>query len=119
MATMIREAELIARVGVSWQEIRACIDAGWLLPAVEHDGERLYLDVDVARARLIHELRDDLALGEEAVPVVLSLIDQLHAVRYRLNAVLEVLLAEPDEARAHLLESLLKRLAETMPTREL
>jgi chaperone modulatory protein CbpM len=36
--------------------------------------------------RLIRELRDELAVNEEALPVVLSLLDQLYALRRRVRA---------------------------------
>ena len=120
MAPMIRESDLIAQVtGLTRHEILLSVESGWLVPADERDGERLYLDVDVARARLIHELRDDLALGEDALPVVLSLIDQLHAARFRLNVLLDALLAQPEDHRTPVLEALLQRLSETTPKREL
>ena len=120
MAHMIRETDLIAQVtGLTRHEIRLCVESGWLVPAEERDGERLYLDVDVARARLIHELRDDLALGEDAVPVVLSLIDQLHTARFRLHLLLDAVRAQPEDHRTPLLETLLKRLSEAAPKREL
>ena len=58
--------------------------------------------MDVARLRLIVELRT-LAVDEEAMPVVLSLLDQLHATRRSLRllrqAVEEV---APDAVRARL-----------------
>ncbi len=43
-------------------------------------------DVDVARIQLVRQLRDDLGLDAEAIPVVLSLVDQLYGVRRELRA---------------------------------
>jgi chaperone modulatory protein CbpM len=40
---------------------------------------------DVERVRLILELRDVMQVNEEALPVVLSLLDQLYALRRRLR----------------------------------
>jgi chaperone modulatory protein CbpM len=63
----------------------------------------VFQDIDIARVRLIVVLRDELELGEAALPVVLSLLDQLHDLRRRLHelgAALERI--APDELRARL-----------------
>ncbi len=48
-------------------------------------GGYVFREVDVARVRLIRELRDDLLVNEEALPIVLSLLDQLYEVRRRMR----------------------------------
>jgi chaperone modulatory protein CbpM len=48
-------------------------------------GDYVFREIDIARIRLIQELRDDLQVNEEALPVVLSLLDQLYDVRRRLR----------------------------------
>jgi chaperone modulatory protein CbpM len=55
-------------------------------------GQLAFTELDVERVRLILELRDDMAVNEEALPVVLSLLDQLYELRRRLRA----LGVEPD-----------------------
>lgn len=56
-------------------------------------GELRFHDIDAERVRLILELRDVLELDEAALPVVLSLLDQVYALRRRLRD----LGAAPDE----------------------
>ena len=66
-----------------------------------------FRDIDVARVRLILELRRDLALADEAVPVVLHLLDQLYATRrrlIRLRAAVEQTV--PPDLRVALLDAL-------------
>ena len=46
----------------------------------------LFEEIDVERVRLILDLRDAMAVNEEALPVVLSLLDQLYELRRRLRA---------------------------------
>ena len=46
----------------------------------------IFTEIDVARIALILELRDELALDDAALPVVLSLLDQLYALRRELAA---------------------------------
>ncbi len=45
----------------------------------------VFHDIDIARARLIIVLHDELELSEAALPVVLLLLDQLHAMRRRMH----------------------------------
>ena len=48
-------------------------------------GTLTFRAIDVERVRLILELRDVLEVNEAALPVVLSLLDQLYALRRRLR----------------------------------
>ena len=67
-------------------------------------GSTSFREIDVARVRLIHELRHDLGVDDEALPVVLSLVDQLYATRrqmHRLRRAVEQ--AAPDEVRQAIL----------------
>ena len=66
----------------------------------------VFHEVDVARVRLIQELRYDLAIDEEALPVVLHLLDQVYALRRRLRQMHDVIATQPDEVRAALLARL-------------
>lgn len=86
-------------------EITSWVERGWVQP--EQDGSRLlFQEIDVARVRLIRDLRRDLALGEEAVPVVLSLMDQLYELRGQLRDVLQGLEAQPADVRASVLRAM-------------
>jgi chaperone modulatory protein CbpM len=55
----------------------------WIVPA---DWEHEILDEeDVARARLIWELQNDLGVNDAAVPVILHLVDQLNCLYGKLR----------------------------------
>lgn len=84
--------------GVRETELRAWIEEGWVRPERSR-GVLVFREIDVARVRLIHDLRRDLAIGDEALPVVLNLLDQLYAMRRRLRAVSEALAAQPPAVR--------------------
>lgn len=57
----------------------------WLIEGmVRAEPGPAFTEMDVARVGLILELRDELDLGEAALPVVLSLLDQLYALRREL-----------------------------------
>lgn len=97
---MPSEQELFELVeGLTAVELETCVSAGWIVPATTESGARQFQDIDVARLRLIRELRVDLALGDEAVPVILNLLDQIHALRYRLKCLSEALADQPSDVR--------------------
>jgi len=67
---------------------RARLDHGLLVEFIEHrwiepsQGAGGSLDdEDLARARLIMELRRDFGVNDEAIPIILHLVDELHALR--------------------------------------
>jgi chaperone modulatory protein CbpM len=71
-------------VGVSRPDLDRWIDNDWIRP--DRDlGTYVFQEIDVARVRLIQELHDDLGVNEDALPVVLSLLDQLYDLRRRLR----------------------------------
>jgi chaperone modulatory protein CbpM len=92
--------ETVVRVvgGVRATELRAWIAEGWVRPETER-GMLIFREIDVARVRLIHDLRRDLAIGDDAVPVVLNLLDQLYAMRRRVRAVNQAIAAQPPAVR--------------------
>ena len=80
-------------------EVLAWVEAEWVRPEQDDKGPR-FRPVDVARLRLIAELREDLEIGPEAMPVVLSLVDEMYTLRRRLAAVARALAEAPDELRS-------------------
>ncbi|MCL2429472.1 MAG: chaperone modulator CbpM [Alphaproteobacteria bacterium] len=86
-------------------EIASWVERGWVQP--EHDGDQLvFQEIDVARVRLIRDLRHELALGEDAVPVVLSLMDQVYELRNQLRTVLHAIENQSTDVRQSLLRAL-------------
>jgi chaperone modulatory protein CbpM len=76
----MRTHEFLMQCRLDARVLEAWIDAGWLRPHGSRSS-REFSDIDVARARLIGDLRGDLGVNDEAVPVVLDLIDQIHGLR--------------------------------------
>ncbi len=54
---------------------------------IEADGDYRFDDADVARIELICDLRQSMAIDDEAMPLVLSLLDQLYSARRLLAGV--------------------------------
>jgi chaperone modulatory protein CbpM len=55
--------------------------------------------VDVARARLLAELGDDLGFDDEAVETVVALVDQVHTLRRQLDLLARAIADQPPAAR--------------------
>jgi chaperone modulatory protein CbpM len=99
---MICERDLITVIGALNQDsLRRWIELGWVVPAGA--GQDLRFDtIDVARVRLISELHFDLDIDEDTMTMVLSLMDQLYAVRRSFSAVMSAVAAQPADVRASL-----------------
>jgi chaperone modulatory protein CbpM len=85
-------------------ELTAWVERGWVLPESAESGW-VFHEIDVARVRLIHDLRRDMDVAEETMPLVLSLLDQMYELRGRLRAVLQAVEAQPVEVRQAILQS--------------
>ena len=51
------------------------------MAAPHRNGDKSLSEIDIARARLIHDLKKNIGVNDEAVPLILDLIDQLHGLR--------------------------------------
>lgn len=97
---MFSEAEVVTVLEtVTVQELRGWVLAGWIAPAVG-DGGPVFDDLDVARIRLVYELRSELDVAEDAVPLVLSLLDQVHGLRREMRSLAQAVDAQPENVRA-------------------
>lgn len=106
---MISFDAVIRLVGnVEAGELRHWIEERWVRPEAEQGGY-LFHEVDVARVRLIRELRYELAIDEEALPVVLHLLDQVYALRRRLRQLSDAVEAQPADLREAILTRLGKK----------
>ena len=65
------------------EDLQRWIAEGYVRPEASA-GELLFQEIDVERVRLILELRDQLEVNEAAMPVVLSLLDQIYALRRKM-----------------------------------
>jgi chaperone modulatory protein CbpM len=98
-----------AAPGLERADIERWIAMAWLRVEGPPGGYSLR-EIDVARARLIRDLRDGLGVDEETLPIVLSLLDQLYETRRRMaELVAAVAEAVPDDGRREILRVLRDR----------
>lgn len=96
----LSETEVVARIEeITTRRLRLWVRNGWIAPALGEAGP-VFDQTDVARIQLVCELKRDLSLQDDAVPVVLSLIDQVHGLRCELRALAEAVERLPDDAKA-------------------
>ena len=80
-------------------ELSQWIDQRWVQPERHDDDRWIFFEIDVARVHLIYDLRRRLDTPEETMPLVLSLLDQVYALRRRLAGISSALEALPPELR--------------------
>jgi chaperone modulatory protein CbpM len=96
---MIAIDELLRRMrGLDRQELVRWVENRWVL-AERQGGDWLFREVDVARIELIREIRHDCAIDDEALPLVLELLDQVYGLRRQLRRLCDALAAQPEEVQ--------------------
>ncbi len=65
---------------LSQVEVTNWVERGWVIPDTAETGF-VFHEIDIARVRLIHDLRRDMEIGEDAISLVLSLLDQVYELR--------------------------------------
>lgn len=107
---MISSQELLDRIAALEAEVLdRWIKLGWIVPTRSLNGPT-FDDAEAARVQLVCELVYDLEIDEDSLPVILSLLDQLHDAR-RLLRTLSVAINElPQDTR----NQIRQRLASTL-----
>jgi len=86
---MFSATEFRRRSGIDAMTLIAWVEAGWLRP---RPGEGCGLgEIDVARVHLIRMLGDDMGVNAEGIDIVLDLVDQIHGLRWALDALASAL----------------------------
>jgi chaperone modulatory protein CbpM len=91
--------------GLSQVELVHWVERGWVIPDTAESGF-VFHDIDIARVHLIHDLRRGMDVGEDAIPLVLSLLDQVYELRSKMKSVLRVLESQPQDVQTALLNAL-------------
>jgi len=100
---MINETEVISLVqNLTVRRLRIWVKRGWVLPEQKSHGPT-FSEIDIARLHLIRQLKIDLAVNDEAIPIVLSLIDQVHGLRYELKSLARAVEAQQESVQREIL----------------
>lgn len=83
-------------------ELSMWIEQRWVLPT-RRDGDYRFSAADIARVRLVHDIRYALDIDIETVPVLLSLLDRYYGARRQVKVLMEAIDAQPDDIRARIM----------------
>ena len=82
---IISRADFLYRAALDQETLEVWIREEWLVPQGAA-AEPEFTDADVARAGLIRNLQQDMGVNREGVGVILSLLDQIHGLRWALSS---------------------------------
>src|SRR5260370_39833760 len=97
---MIALDELLRQMkGLDRRDLIRWVENRWVLPE-RLDQTWLFHEGDVARVELILEIRQEFAIDEEALPLVLGLLDQGYDLRRPFRRMCAALTAQPPDGQA-------------------
>jgi len=100
------ENDVIAAVtSLTRKQLVSFVRAEIVVPLHSEAGP-VFRRMDIARIELLCELCDEFDLKDDALSVVMSLVDQLHGVRAELRAVLTAIEGEESEVRRRIGDNL-------------
>ena len=103
---MIRETELIAQFSsLERQVLLIWIEEGVIAPHRDEQGY-LFDQIDESRVALCCDLHYRMGLEHSSLPVILSLIDQLHDARHHLRRLTRAVADQPDAVRQEITRQL-------------
>ena len=111
---MLGSRDFLLRARLDAASLEAWIEAGWLVPR-RTGPERVFSELDLARAWLIRDLRDGMGVNDEGIAVALGLLDQVHGLRRALRRLSSALHALPEPLRREILAQLQGAAGEALP----
>lgn len=96
---MMEEKEILSRfIGLQRETLHVWVERGWVMPERDRRGYR-FREIDIARVGLIYEFSTELELDDDAMEVVLPLLDQVHGLRHQLRCLADAVNAQPEDVR--------------------
>jgi chaperone modulatory protein CbpM len=77
---MITEREFLERARLDRATLSVWIEEEWIIPGRTAHAIA-FTEMDLARANLIHDLKDKMGVNHEGLDLILHLLDQMHALR--------------------------------------
>lgn len=111
----MRESDVVELIeGLTARQLRVWVGKGWVRPTGD-EREPEFDELDLARVRLIRQLRHDMKVNMEALPIVLSLIDQVYDLRRELRNLALAVEAQPGHIKNEIAMAYRERLNEGEP----
>lgn len=107
MSVRYTETQVIAAVTqLTRTRLHSFVQADIVTPVLTDAGPE-FRDIDRVRLELLCDLTEAFDLEEDALAVIMSLIDQLHTTRSDLNRVLTAVSAESEDVQRRISEALI------------
>jgi chaperone modulatory protein CbpM len=99
---IVSEQDLVIEIrDLSLPRLHKWIRLGWVKPE-RREGAAFFQEVDVARVRLLNDLEHALDFDDDTVPLVLSLLDQIHGLRHELRNLAHAVEEQPEPVRTRI-----------------
>jgi chaperone modulatory protein CbpM len=105
---MLETREFLLHAQLTSDVVETWIEAGWLRPQRSDQGTA-FSEIDLARAQLIRDLKDDFGVNDDGVAIILDLIDQLHGLRRTLRDLCEAVGSQPTDLQRRILTEIESR----------
>lgn len=106
---MITEQDILIEIeSLTAVQLHIWISEDWIRPA-QSDSQPVFNEADVARVRLLDMLHNQLDIDSEAIPVILSLLDQVHDLREQMRIICAAIEAQPNDIRNEILKQARER----------
>jgi chaperone modulatory protein CbpM len=106
---MIVFEELLIRFrGLERRELSRWVENHWVLPE-RHADTWIFHEVDVARVELIHDIRRDFAIDDEAMGLILGLLDQVYGLRRQMRRLCDAVATQPQDVQEAIRRALSKK----------
>ncbi|WP_421578313.1 hypothetical protein [Shinella sp. M31] len=103
---MMRVDEIVEQIGdLQRNDLDAWIREALISPQ-EDGGDLVFSEMEYARIRLICTLHYDLEVNADTLPIVVSLVDQLHQARDRLLKLAAAVATQDKSVQAAILEAI-------------
>ena len=84
------------------RDLRLWVREGWVRP-MEGEKGPVFDDVDIARVRLLRDLKKDMSIPKDTLPLVLSLIDRLNMTLREFRCLQSALKDQPEDIRRNII----------------
>jgi chaperone modulatory protein CbpM len=109
---MIGFDDLLLRLrGLERRELVRWVENRWVLPE-RHAETWVFHEVDVARVELIFDIRRDFAIDDEAMGLVLGLLDQVYNLRRQMRRLCDAVATQPPDVQEAIRRALPRKASE-------
>lgn len=84
---IISKLDFLYSAQLDQETLQVWIEEEWLIPGGTAP-EPVFTEADVARAKLIRDLKHDMGVNDEGVGIILNLLDQMHSLRKAVSGML-------------------------------